>query len=45
MCASAIRWADFKKYVYGTMIDLLIAKDGCIIFSSTCFSQIWGKAR
>ncbi|KAK0643839.1 cytosine deaminase, partial [Cercophora newfieldiana] len=26
MCASAIRWAGFKEYVYGTSIDTLIKK-------------------
>jgi len=26
MCASAIRWAGFKEYVYGTSIDTLIQK-------------------
>ncbi|OTB01568.1 hypothetical protein M426DRAFT_323330 [Hypoxylon sp. CI-4A] len=26
MCASAIRWAGFKEYVYGTSIDTLTAK-------------------
>ncbi|OTA88072.1 hypothetical protein M434DRAFT_34979 [Hypoxylon sp. CO27-5] len=26
MCASAIRWAGFREYVYGTSIDSLIAK-------------------
>jgi tRNA(Arg) A34 adenosine deaminase TadA len=26
MCASAIRWAGFKEYVYGTSIDWLIEK-------------------
>jgi tRNA(Arg) A34 adenosine deaminase TadA len=26
MCASAIRWAGFKEYIYGTSIDSLIAK-------------------
>lgn len=26
MCASAIRWAGFKEYVYGTSIDTLIEK-------------------
>ncbi|KAI1461024.1 cytosine deaminase [Annulohypoxylon moriforme] len=26
MCASAIRWAGFREYVYGTTIDTLIAK-------------------
>ncbi|KAI0884808.1 cytosine deaminase [Annulohypoxylon maeteangense] len=26
MCASAIRWAGFREYVYGTTIDALIAK-------------------
>ncbi|KAI1095135.1 cytosine deaminase [Rostrohypoxylon terebratum] len=26
MCASAIRWAGFREYVYGTTIDELIAK-------------------
>lgn len=25
MCASAIRWAGFREYVYGTSIDTLIA--------------------
>lgn len=24
MCASAIRWAGFREYVYGTTIDRLI---------------------
>jgi len=24
MCASAIRWAEFKEYVYGTSIDKLV---------------------
>lgn len=28
MCASAIRWAGFKEYVYGTSIDTLIEKAG-----------------
>ena len=26
MCASAIRWAGFKEYIYGTSIDSLIEK-------------------
>ncbi|RAQ48237.1 hypothetical protein AFCA_013294 [Aspergillus flavus] len=26
MCASAIRWAGFKEYVYGTSIDTLVRK-------------------
>ncbi|GKT41001.1 tRNA-specific adenosine deaminase TAD2 [Colletotrichum spaethianum] len=26
MCASAIRWAGFKEYVYGTTIDTLVEK-------------------
>ncbi|KAI1210526.1 cytosine deaminase [Annulohypoxylon truncatum] len=26
MCASAIRWAGFREYVYGTTIDALVAK-------------------
>nr|OQO19662.1 hypothetical protein B0A51_10971 [Rachicladosporium sp. CCFEE 5018] len=26
MCASAIRWAGFKEYIYGTSIDTLIEK-------------------
>ncbi|KAK5046655.1 hypothetical protein LTR84_007416 [Exophiala bonariae] len=26
MCASAIRWAGFKEYIYGTSIDTLIAQ-------------------
>lgn len=26
MCASAIRWAGFKEYIYGTSIDKLIEK-------------------
>lgn len=26
MCASAIRWAGFKEYVYGTSIDTLVEK-------------------
>lgn len=26
MCASAIRWAGFKEYIYGTTIDFLIQK-------------------
>ncbi|KAI0843757.1 cytosine deaminase [Hypoxylon sp. FL0890] len=26
MCASAIRWAGFREYIYGTSIDALIAK-------------------
>lgn len=26
MCASAIRWAEFKEYIYGTSIDYLIEK-------------------
>lgn len=26
MCASAIRWAGFKEYIYGTTIDYLIEK-------------------
>ncbi|OQD91106.1 hypothetical protein PENANT_c001G01504 [Penicillium antarcticum] len=26
MCASAIRWAGFREYVYGTSIDTLIQK-------------------
>lgn len=26
MCASAIRWAGFKEYIYGTSIDSLIQK-------------------
>ncbi|KAK8039952.1 hypothetical protein PG993_008363 [Apiospora rasikravindrae] len=26
MCASAIRWAGFREYVYGTSIDTLIAR-------------------
>lgn len=26
MCASAIRWAGFREYVYGTSIDTLIEK-------------------
>ncbi len=26
MCASAIRWAGFREYVYGSSIDTLIAR-------------------
>lgn len=26
MCASAIRWAGFREYVYGTSIDTLVEK-------------------
>jgi tRNA(Arg) A34 adenosine deaminase TadA len=26
MCASAIRWAGFREYIYGTSIDTLIEK-------------------
>lgn len=26
MCASAIRWAGFREYIYGTSIDKLIEK-------------------
>lgn len=26
MCASAIRWAGFKEYIYGTSIDTLVEK-------------------
>lgn len=26
MCASAIRWAGFKEYIYGTSIEYLIEK-------------------
>lgn len=26
MCASAIRWAGFKEYIYGTSIDTLIKR-------------------
>ena len=36
MCASAIRWAGFKEYIYGTSIDTLIEKGwGQIRISST----------
>ncbi|CEJ59825.1 hypothetical protein PMG11_08428 [Penicillium brasilianum] len=36
MCASAIRWAGFREYVYGTSIDTLIQKGwGQIRISST----------
>lgn len=26
MCASAIRWAGFKEYIYGTSIDTLVER-------------------
>ena len=26
MCASAIRWAGFKEYIYGTSIDTLVQR-------------------
>lgn len=26
MCASAVRWAGFREYVYGTSIETLVAK-------------------
>ena len=43
MCASAIRWAGFKEYVYGTSIDRLIETGwGQIdIESSEVFRQSW----
>jgi tRNA(Arg) A34 adenosine deaminase TadA len=43
MCASAIRWAGFKEYVYGTSIDQLIETGwGQIdIASSEVFKQSW----
>ena len=43
MCASAIRWAGFKEYVYGTSIGRLIEKGwGQIdIESSEVFRQSW----
>jgi tRNA(Arg) A34 adenosine deaminase TadA len=43
MCASAIRWAGFKEYVYGTSIDRLIETGwGQIdIASSEVFKQSW----
>ena len=36
MCASAIRWAGFKEYVYGTTIDTLIAVGWSQIAISSC---------
>lgn len=43
MCASAIRWAGFKEYVYGTSIERLIETGwGQIdIASSEVFMQNW----
>ena len=43
MCASAIRWAGFKEYVYGTSIGRLIETGwGQIdIESSEVFRQSW----
>lgn len=36
MCASAIRWAGFKEYIYGTSIDTLVEKGwGQIHINST----------
>jgi tRNA(Arg) A34 adenosine deaminase TadA len=35
MCASAIRWAGFKEYIYGTTIDHLVKSGwGQILISS-----------
>jgi tRNA(Arg) A34 adenosine deaminase TadA len=42
MCASAIRWAGFKEYVYGTSIDTLIEKGwGQLRISSM---EIWRQS-
>ncbi|KAK3984731.1 cytidine deaminase-like protein [Cladorrhinum sp. PSN332] len=43
MCASAIRWAGFKEYVYGTSIDELVEKGwGQIrISSAEVFERSW----
>ncbi|KAK2060756.1 hypothetical protein LY76DRAFT_591175 [Colletotrichum caudatum] len=47
MCASAIRWAGFKEYVYGTSIDALVDKGwGQInVNSSYIFAQSTGLPR
>ncbi|KAK2025740.1 hypothetical protein LX32DRAFT_655215 [Colletotrichum zoysiae] len=47
MCASAIRWAGFKEYVYGTSIDTLVEKGwGQInVNSSYIFAQSTGLPR
>ncbi|KAL9527641.1 hypothetical protein SMMN14_08979, partial [Sphaerulina musiva] len=43
MCASAIRWAGFKEYIYGTSIDTLIEKGWrqIRISSKEVFEQAW----
>ncbi|KAK7920174.1 guanine deaminase [Apiospora marii] len=43
MCASAIRWAGFREYVYGTSIDTLVARGwGQIrVASADIFRQSW----
>lgn len=43
MCASAIRWAGFKEYIYGTSIDTLIEKGWrqIRISSREVFEQAW----
>ena len=39
MCASAIRWAGFKEYVYGTSIDTLVQR-GKPSFLFTLFFRV-----
>ncbi|EMF10867.1 cytidine deaminase-like protein, partial [Sphaerulina musiva SO2202] len=43
MCASAIRWAGFKEYIYGTSIDTLIEKGWrqIRISSREVFEKAW----
>lgn len=43
MCASAIRWAGFKEYIYGTSIETLIEKGWrqIRISSKEVFEQAW----
>jgi tRNA(Arg) A34 adenosine deaminase TadA len=33
MCASAIRWGNFKEYIYGTSIEVLIKEGKFLKFS------------
>ncbi|KAF1965211.1 hypothetical protein BU23DRAFT_593756 [Bimuria novae-zelandiae CBS 107.79] len=41
MCASAIRWAGFKEYIYGTSMDTLIEKGwGQIRISSMLVGEV-----
>lgn len=42
MCVSAIRWANFREYVYGTSIDFLVKRGwGQFRISS---GEVWKKS-